>query len=63
MLEDLALGLDDSSAAHLLVLSQDADNLGLVLLDGLSKIRRDVLGRVYLQGILGLARCEGEPGL
>ena len=62
-LEDLALALDDPSLVHLLVLTQDADDLGLVLPDVLGQLRRDVLSRVDLQGTLGLAGRESETCL
>src|SRR5918992_5418019 len=56
--EDLPLRLVNAGAPHLLVLAQDADYVCLVFLDGRSEFRGDVLRRVDLQGVLGLARRE-----
>jgi hypothetical protein len=47
-LEDLALALDDPSVVHLRVLTQDVDDVGIVLPDNLGQLRRDAFGRVDL---------------
>ena len=62
-LKDLPLGLDDSCALHLLVLAHDAGDVCLVFLDCRSELWSNVLCRVDLEGVLGLAHRERESGL
>jgi hypothetical protein len=45
-----------------LVFPKYPDDLDLVFLDGRTKLRREYLGRIDLEGVLRLARPEREPG-
>lgn len=54
-IEDLALTLDNSSAAHLLVLAQDLDDLLFVLPQFVEEIRFKSIFRVVVEPVLGAA--------